>query len=239
MIKLTKAQKKKLRQLFFLFSVTMLSAVFISFTIYGIIRITHPADQNGAEETFCFADYQAERPAVKKKLLSKNKNSRPAIPLRQVNGIVIHYTANPGTDAMANRNYFESRKNCPDKAKYKVSSHYIVGLKGDIVQCIPEDEIAYASNERNEDTISIECCHPSKDGKFTEQTYQALLSLAAYLCVKYEIPKDSIIRHYDVTGKDCPRYYVAHPDEWERLKDDVFASMKKKQSLAVLSELHR
>lgn len=47
---------------------------------------------------------------MKKALLTVNKNSRPGIKLRKIKGIVIHYTANPGTDAMANRNYLRAEK---------------------------------------------------------------------------------------------------------------------------------
>ena len=75
--------------------------------------------------------------------------------------IVIHYTANPGTSAMQNRNYFEGLK---DSRKTKASSHFIVGIEGEIVQCVPTWEIAYASNERNIDSVSIETCHKGEDG---------------------------------------------------------------------------
>ena len=36
-------------------------------------------------------------------LLDVNEYSRPGIPLEQINGIVIHYTANPGSTAQNNR----------------------------------------------------------------------------------------------------------------------------------------
>ena len=31
----------------------------------------------------------------------------------------------------------------------------------------------------------------------------------------------SVIRHYDVTGKICPKYYVEHEDAWDTFIDDV------------------
>ena len=154
-------------------------------------------------------------------MLTVNKNSRPGIKLRKVRGIVIHYTANPGTDAMANRNYFESRKNLSDDKSNKVSSHFIVGLDGTIVQCIPLNEISYASNNRNSDTISIECCHHDSSGKFSKKTYNSVIKLAGWLCSKYQIENSEIIRHYDVTGKLCPLYYVNNPDKWNRLRNQI------------------
>ncbi len=155
--------------------------------------------------------------------LEPNEYSRPQKRLKKVNGIVIHYTANPGSDALDNRNYFN---NLPDINVGRdnliyASSHYVIGLDGSIVQCIPLDEIAYASNERNKDTISIECCHPDETGMFTDATYDSLIRLTAWLCEQYNIGSDNILRHYDVTGKDCPRYYVRHKKKWEQLKDDV------------------
>lgn len=152
------------------------------------------------------------------KLLDPNPYSRPGISLEKVNGIVVHYTANPGTDAMANRNYFN---NLPKINKKKgqdtyASSHFVIDMDGEIVQCIPTNEIAYTSNDRNKDTISIECCHKRKSGKFTSQTYQSLVELTTYLCLKFGLTESDVIRHYDVTGKNCPKYFVEHPDAWEQ-----------------------
>ena len=163
------------------------------------------------------------RPKINVRLLTENINSRPGIALRRVRGIVIHYTANPGTDAMANRNYFESRKNEEDSSKNKVSSHFIIGLHGQIIQCIPLNEISYASNNRNSDTISIECCHPDKTGKFSEETYKSLIKLTGWLCTRYDVSKSDVIRHYDVTGKLCPLYYVKHKTKWRDLKNDIWS----------------
>lgn len=157
------------------------------------------------------------------KLLKENKYSRPGIALKKVNGIVVHYTANPGSNADENRNYFNNlpRLNKKKSKPTYASSHFVIGLEGQIVQCIPTNEMAYASNDRNSDTIAIECCHPDKTGKFNDVTYKALIELLAFLCIKYDLDEGDIIRHYDVTGKQCPLYFVEHEDEWEQLKKDV------------------
>ena len=90
------------------------------------------------------------------------------------------------------------------------SSHFVIGLEGEIVQCIPCDEIAYASNDRNSDTIAIECCIPDDTGKFNDQTYQSLVQLVTWLMGRYDLGVEDVIRHYDVTGKNCPKYFVEH-----------------------------
>ena len=140
--------------------------------------------------------------------LEPNEFSRPQTKLKKIKGIVIHYTANPGTDAKANRDYFNGlpASNLNRENPLYVSSHYVVGLDGSIIQCIPLDEIAYASNERNEDTISIEVCHEDLTGKFNKKTYKSLVRLVAWLSGEYNLKKSEIIRHYDITGKNCPKY---------------------------------
>lgn len=166
----------------------------------------------------------AEQPEMDIELLSVNPYSRPGEAMQEVNAIVIHYTANPGTTAIQNRNYFEGLK---DSHETMVSSHFVVGLDGEIVQCIPTAEISYASNERNSDTIAIECCHPDASGKFNQATYDAVVELTAFLLGKYQLSTEDVIRHYDITGKMCPLYYVENPDAWEQFKKDVDAYIDK------------
>ena len=44
---------------------------------------------------------------------------------------------------------------------------------------------------------------------------QSLLELTRWLMETYRLDTDQIIRHYDVTGKECPRFFVQNPDAWE------------------------
>ena len=168
--------------------------------------------------------WQAEgAPYIDVELLTPNSYSRPQIPIEQVNYIAIHYTANPGSTAISNRNYFE---NLATTQENKVSSHFVVGLDGEVVQCIPTSEMSYATNARNVDTISIECCHPDETGQFNDETYNSAVKLTAWLCTRFGLNSDQVIRHYDVTGKDCPKYYVENPDAWLRMKSDIAAQIQ-------------
>ncbi|BBF45219.1 hypothetical protein lbkm_3981 [Lachnospiraceae bacterium KM106-2] len=164
------------------------------------------------------------KPEISVDLLDPNPYSRPQTKLEKVNGIVIHYVANPGTSAKSNRDYFNGLK---DSHATYASSHFVIDKDGTILQAIPTSEVAYASNSRNSDTIAIECCHYDDTGQFTADTYNSLVELTAYLCGKYNLKKDDIIRHYDVTGKLCPIYYVKHEDKWEEFKNDVFDYIEK------------
>lgn len=163
-------------------------------------------------------EIDAAKPEIDVQLLSMNEYSRPGTATNKINGIVIHYTANPGSTAKQNRDYFEGLK---DSHQTKASSHFIVGLEGEIIQCVPTWEEAYASNERNIDTVSIETCHPKKDGKYTTDTYRSMVQLTAWLCKKFDLTEKDVIRHYDVTGKNCPKYFVEHEKAWETFKEDV------------------
>jgi len=142
-------------------------------------------------------------------------------------GVVIHYVGNPGSSALANRNYFEN-----GSGGAGVSAHYIIGLNGEILRCVPDNECAAhagasygaAWNEmaktNNSKFIGIECCHPAADGKFNSYTIESLAELVADLCKRHSLdPAKDVYRHYDVSGKMCPLFYVNKPDEWTSLKN--------------------
>lgn len=159
---------------------------------------------------------------VEADLLPINPYSRPGDKLDGVNAIVVHYIGNPDTTARQNRSFFA---NLAQTGETYASSNFIIGMDGEILQCVPVDEVAYASNSRNGDTLSIECCHPAEDGVFTQATYDSLVRLSAWLCREFSLSHDDLIRHYDVTGKVCPKYYVENPDAWTAFKLDVRDAM--------------
>lgn len=106
--------------------------------------------------------------------------------------------------------------------KNKISAHYIVGLEGEIFQCIPENEIAYCFNQANSYSISIETCHPDKMGKFNVVTEKALQELVANLCKLHKLnPQTNIIRHYEVTGKQWQLLNGTWNNYWKILKNGV------------------
>lgn len=155
---------------------------------------------------------------IEQDFLTVNPYSRPGTKLDSVNGIVVHYVGNPGTTARQNHSYFQ---NLARSGETFASSHFLIGLEGEIIQNVPLDEVAYCSSQRNSDTISIECCHPKEDGAFTPETYDSLVELVRWLADYYDLDTDQIIRHYDVTGKECPVYYVRNPDAWTRFLEDL------------------
>jgi N-acetylmuramoyl-L-alanine amidase CwlA len=157
---------------------------------------------------------------VSQQYIDVDGHSRTGQEMRWVNDIVIHYVANPGSMAQANRDYFNSPQS-------KVSAHFVVGLYGEVIQCVPLNEQSSASNKRNVDTISIEVCHPDASGQFNSVTYNRTVELTAWLCSEFGLDEKDVIRHYDVTGKNCPKYYVENEEAWDQMRHDIKEELKR------------
>lgn len=132
--------------------------------------------------------------------------------------IVIHYTGSLGT-AEENCRFFAG-------GDRKASAHYFVGYEGEIWQSVEDENIAwhcgaksYKHSEcRNANSIGIEMCPrkentsslsaADKDWYFEDATVESAEELTRYLMEKYQVPRENVLRHYDVTGKVCPAPYV-------------------------------
>ncbi|MFE1631033.1 N-acetylmuramoyl-L-alanine amidase [Brevibacillus reuszeri] len=170
-------------------------------------------------------------------MLLTNTRARPGTKITP-KGVVIHWTANEGkgANAVANRNYF-------NKPTTEASTQYIVDDK-QIVRCLPENEMGYhvgakvykpdalkqLSSYPNNCTIGIEMC-VNQDGDF-KAMYQRTLELTADILKRYGWGIDQLWRHFDITGKNCPAYFVSDDyarrftgltaaQAWAKFKDDV------------------
>ena len=200
---------------------------------YGVARLQSRDDVNREEvekDGLFFTEVQGNVPDsfdlpnyIIEDLLPVNEYSRCGDKLMQVNDIVIHYVGNPNTTAWQNVNSF---RNLATSGETSASSNLVVGMDGEVRLCVPLNEVAYCSNERNGDTISIEFCHPDETGKPTEDTYESLVTLTAWLCDLFGLESENVIRHYDVMGKECPRYFVEDEAAWEQFKADVEKAMQ-------------
>ena len=158
------------------------------------------------------------------KLITKN---RPFRNLKELKAIIIHWTANTnrGANANANARYFNSdqymTKKNGERVKISASAHYVVDDK-EIVRCIPDEEVGFHVGSKtgykdliynvikipkghspNDYTIGIEMCVNS-DGDFAK-TRQTTIELTSYLLKKYGLTINNVYRHFDITGKDCPK----------------------------------
>ena len=140
----------------------------------------------------------------------------------QIKYIVVHYVGATG-GAKDNCKYFEWN--------YRgASAHYFVGHKGEIWQCVLDEDIAWHCGTtgtyfhpycRNSNAIGVEmCCRVKSDGTwyFEQATVDATVELVKYLMDKYNIPASNVVRHYDVTHKSCPRPYVLDTKAWNAFK---------------------
>ena len=135
--------------------------------------------------------------------------------------IVVHYTANKGDTAKNNADYFA-------RATTKTSAHYFVDEK-EVWQSVREMDTAYHCGAktykhpfcRNGNSIGVEMCLLDKSGNIRPGTIDTALSVVRQLMAAYDIPIDRVLRHYDVTGKNCPRPMVENPQLWEDFKKEL------------------
>lgn len=163
--------------------------------------------------------------------------------------LVIHYTGNDGDTDESNGRYFKSNV-------VQSSAHYFVD-DDSITQSVPDNFVAwhcggkkYASCSNtgggkyynkctNTNSLSIEICDDVKNGQVypSAKTIQNALNLANHLMAKYSIPKENVIRHFDVTGKLCPAYWVDDAkwkrEFWNKLGED---DMTKEEVIKIIQE---
>ena len=163
------------------------------------------------------------------KLLTKRNYQ--AATNRKIEYVVIHYVGSTG-GAKDNCKYFET--------VYRgVSAHYFVGHSGEIWQCVEDKNISWHCGAttykhkycRNSNSIGIEmCCRKSGNTwYFEDATVEATAELTRELMKKYNISKDRVIRHYDVSGKQCPAPYVLNNTKhtWSGFINKLSTTVKK------------
>jgi N-acetyl-anhydromuramyl-L-alanine amidase AmpD len=58
-----------------------------------------------------------------------------------------------------------------------------------------------------------------EDGHFAEDTVETFLQWGRDVCKRFLLnPIHCLWRHYDLTGKVCPKWWVEHSDEWAKTR---------------------
>lgn len=129
--------------------------------------------------------------------------------------LVVHYTGNRGDTAKNNADYFA-------REVTGTSAHYFVD-ENEVWQSVPENHAAWHCGTkgtyyhpacRNANSIGVEVCMLDKHGKLRQGSVDRAAALVRELMQRYGIPPDRVVRHYDVTHKDCPAPMVSDPALW-------------------------
>ena len=188
----------------------------IGLVFFGIRSLIHRMN-NKPHNSGNYPEY------VDEQLLTINKYSRPGQNTDTIHNIVIHSTTESGMSAQDVRKYYESLATSQET---RLSSNFIVGLTGEVIVCIPDGEMSYCSNTMNRECVAIEYCHEEISGEMSEETYNSLVNITAWLCKKYKLNSGDVIRHYDINKRTCPAYFVDHEDSWSQFRKDVAKAMK-------------
>ena len=157
--------------------------------------------------------------------------------------LVIHYTGNDGDTDESNGRYFKSNV-------VQASAHYFVD-DDSITQSVPDNFVAWHCGGKkygscsttgggkhynkctNTNSLSIEICDDVKNGHIypSNKTIENALNLAIHLMEKYSIPKENVIRHFDVTGKLCPAYWCGSSVKDNNWKTEFWNKLTEKTSV--------
>lgn len=165
--------------------------------------------------------------------------------------LVYHYTGNDGDNGANNAAYYRDNV-------VRASAHYFVD-DDSVTQSVDDLTVAWAVGGQkwsdcaktgggklygvvtNTNSLSIEMCDTRRDGTYnvTEATMENALALGRMLMERYGIPIERVIRHFDVTGKHCPAYFMDE-DKWAafkaRLNEEEDEDMKRYNTMAEISQ---
>ncbi len=151
-----------------------------------------------------------------------HKTNYQASRTHNIKYIVVHYTANNGDTAKGNASYFANNANL------EASAHYFVD-ENEVYQSVKDMDTAWHCggreythpNCRNRNSIGVELCsRKNSAGKyyFKDTTVDNAVEIVKSLMAKHNISIDNVIRHYDVTGKNCPAPFVEDKSQWLAFK---------------------
>ena len=170
-----------------------------------------------------------QKPEMIEKFMKINKYGRPGTKRRKTTKIAFHFTGQHDVSAKNTVSYFSNVVANGYKVNGKyiyASSHLVIGLQGELYHIVPFNEIAYTTNSANAYSIGVECATTGADDHYTDEEYKTMVKTGAWLAQTYRLdPRNDFIRHYDVTGKICPRYFVNNVKAWKQFKLDCYNYM--------------
>lgn len=132
-----------------------------------------------------------------------------------IKGICIHNTGNVGDTATNNGQYFK-------REEVGRSAHFFIDRDGYIVKSVNMNRIAWSVGipkpgviYNNKNTISIELCD-IVDKDISDKQLESLKWLIKKIRKKCK-NANQIMRHYDISGKECPKRYIER-SKWDKLR---------------------
>lgn len=142
--------------------------------------------------------------------------------------ITIHSTGNPSSTAQNERDWLDNPSN-----KREASWHYVVDEKG-AIQAIPDEEEAWHCGNTigNRFSIGLEIC----EGGDREKTLRNAVDFVVQKMKEYGFTLTDIVRHYDWTGKNCPRIlidkkYIKDGMDWEWFMKEIESRLRKEKEM--------
>ncbi|CAH8246061.1 N-acetylmuramoyl-L-alanine amidase [Paenibacillus melissococcoides] len=140
-------------------------------------------------------------------------NRRPGIAMT-ANTLTVHTTGNPDSSARNERGWLTNPEND------RTASYHIVIDEYEAIEVLPLNEVAWHAGDGNGDgnrrSIGIEIC---ESGNYSK-TLENAVDLIAKMLKERGWGIDRLRRHYDWSGKICPRlmYDGGKWTAWERFK---------------------
>ncbi len=156
-----------------------------------------------------------------------NPGNYDSMSSREVSYIVLHYTGNQADTARANAQYFHNNNGIWASAHFFVDESCLyqsVNLRDMAWHC-GTDGTYYHPSCRNWNSIGVEMC-TSGEYRVSPKTKENAAQLCASLCILLGIGPESVdkyvLRHWDVTHKNCPAQMAgAQNEEWQAFKARV------------------
>lgn len=152
---------------------------------------------------------------------------------RHIEYIVVHNTGNNGDTDTGNANFFKVVHPAhpasahdfidEDSVTHIISYDDTAWHCGDKHLTVPKGGAKWKGKVFNQNSIGVELCSDIINGELSINA--ATLANGAewvnHLMHAFKIDINHVVRHFDVTGKDCPHMFVKHPETWEAFKLDV------------------
>lgn len=118
----------------------------------------------------------------------------------------------------------------------KCTNYNSIGIE----MCSGKDKVVYKNGV-------AQLWSSDRDWFISDETWKSAVALSVYLLKKYKLGIDRLIRHFDVTGKECPSFFVdgrkmTHYDNqlgqnlWKKFKNDVAKELKQKVASTTITK---